>query len=424
MNTFTQKPSPSIYLIYFFILAGIIIRLCWVNDMEWKWDERLMYMEAVHIANTNDFPPTGMKSGGGIENPGLSMWVFGLIAKISTDPVNMVCMVIFSNILAILGFLILVLRKFKGKDRDIWLWGLALAALSPIAILFSRKMWAQDVLPILSFLIILGHQYRTKSWGALLWGLIGALAGQIHMSGFFFAFGLFVFTLWSDYKNKTKTKWIYWLIGSAVGAIGLIPWLMYLLNHAGESKLSILHIFQFNYFIYWFIDPIGLNITYSLRESMKLFLGFPWINGMNTYLVALLHVALIVIAAFVIDGILRYAKKAIQHYKQKQLLHRLTDNQDTNGFYLIAILLGLGIIMTLSCIWIQPHYLIIAFPFPYIFVMRMLYPRKKLMIATLILQLLLSIAFFSFIHQTQGTEDSDYGKTYKYKINHEQFLKS
>ena len=105
-------------------------------------------------------------------------------------------------------------------------------------------------------------------------------------------------------------------------------------------------------------------------------------------------------------------------------LYRISDLQDTNGFYLLAILLGLGIIMTLSCIWIQPHYLIIAFPFPYIFVMRMFYPRKKLMMATLILQLLLSIAFFSFIHQTQGTENSDYGKTYEYKINHNQFLRS
>ncbi|NVN94223.1 MAG: hypothetical protein HXX18_02945 [Bacteroidetes bacterium] len=424
MKTNIQNQSVNIYLIFFFVLAGIIIRLLWVNDMEWKWDERLMYMAATNIATTGELPATGMKSGGGIENPGLSMWVFGLIAKITTNPVEMVRIIIISNIMALLGFLTLALRKFKGKDQEMWLWGIALAAVSPMAILFSRKLWAQDILPILSFLVILGHQYRNKQWGLFLWGLMGALVGQIHMSGFFFAFGLLAFTIWHDYKNKLKTKWIYWVIGSAIGAIGLIPWILYLLHHASDSKLSILHIFQFNFFIYWFVDPTGLNITYSLRESMKLFLSFPWVNGINTYLVAFIHIVLIVIAGFVIVGIVKYTKKIAILIRQKEFFNKLTSREDSNTFYLMAILLGLGIIMTFSCIWIQPHYLIIAFPFPYIFVMRMLYPRKKMMITALILQLILSIVFFSFIHQTHGTDNSDYGKTYEYKINHDQFLKS
>jgi len=423
MKAIIQKQSVNIYMIFFFILAGIIIRLLWVNDMEWKWDERLMYMAATDIANTGVLPATGMKSGGGIENPGLSMWVFGLIAKITIDPVGMVRIVIISNIIALLGFFVLALKKFKTKDREIWLWGIALAAVSPTAILFSRKLWAQDILPILSFLIILGHQYRHKRWGALLWGLVGALAGQIHMSGFFFAFGLFVFTFYYDYKNKLTTKWIFWIFGSIIGAIGLIPWILYFINNAAASKLSILHIFQFNFFIYWFVDPTGLNITYSLRESIQTFLVWPSINGMNTYLVALIHFGLLIIAGFVIAGIVKHIQNLIVMIRQKKFMNNIINSQETNVFYLLAILLGLGIVMTLSCIWIQPHYLIIAFPLPYVFVMRMLYPRTKMMIATLVLQLVLSLAFFNFIHQTQGTTNSDYGKTYEYKINHDQFLK-
>ncbi len=423
MKTNLQKKSVNIYMIFFFVAAGIILRLLWGNDMEWKWDERLMYIAALDIANGGGLPATGMKSGGGIENPGLSMWVFGLIAKITTNPVGMVRIVIISNILALLGFLTFALRKFKDKDRVIWLWGIALAAVSPTAILFSRKLWAQDILPFLSFLIILGHQYRHKRWGAFLWGFVGALAGQIHMSGFFFAFGLFAFTVWYDYKNKLKSKWMFWITGSVIGAIGLIPWFLYLINNAGASKLSILHIFQFNFFIYWFIDPAGLNITYSLRESIKQFVMWPSINGINTYLIALIHIGLIIIAGCTISGIYKHIKKMIDLIRQKQFLKTIASNHETNFFYLMAILLGLGILMTLSCIWIQPHYLIIAFPLPYIFVMRMLYPRIKLMMATLVLQLLLSIAFFSFIHQTRGTTNSDYGKTYEYKIHHDQFLK-
>ncbi|MFZ4401029.1 MAG: hypothetical protein ACOYO1_13410 [Bacteroidales bacterium] len=423
MKETNQKQSVNIYLIFFFVLAGIFLRILWVNDMEWKGDERIMYKAAVKIAETGELPATGMKSGGGIENPGLSMWVFGFIAKFTTDPVKMVSIVTFSNIIALLGFLILALKKFKADDREIWLWGIALAAVSPMAILFSRKLWAQDILPMLTFLIILGHQYRHKPWGAFIWGFIGAIVGQIHMSGFFFAFGLFAFTAGYDYKNKLKSNWIFWILGSAIGAIGLIPWILYFVHHTGDSTLSILHIFQFNFFIYWFIDPTGLNITYTLRESIYQYISYPWVNGINTYLVALIHIGLVVIAGFVIIGIVKLTKKTYFLFRNHKLIKEIIEIKESNTFYLLAILLGLGIVMTLSCIWIQPHYLIIAFPFPYIFVMRMLYPNFRLMMAALILQLLLSITFLGFIHQTQGTTNSDYCKTYEYKINHNQFLK-
>ena len=424
MNDNFSEGNRNIYIILFFILFGIGLRLIWVNDMEWKWDERLMYIAAVKIANTGELPATGMKSGGGIENPGLSMWVFGLIAKFTNSPVTMVRIIIVTNILAIIGFLLLALKKFKGYDREIWLWGIALAAVNPMAVLFSRKLWAQDLLPLLTFLLILGHQFRNRSIGAFLWGLFGALLGQVHMSGFFMSFGLLIFTIWYDFKNSLNFKWKWWIAGSIIGAMGLIPWLNYVFNNAGESKLSLLHIFQFNFYLYWFIDPLGLNLTYSLRDSVFDFFKFPWINGVNTYLTAGLHILLIMISFFIIKEIIRYVRKLKDIIIQMQLSARVSFLNSSHNFYLFAVLIGLGIIMTLSGIWIHPHYLIVAFPLPYIFVIKMLYPYKKIMIATIFIQLMLTISFLGYIHSNQGTFKSDYGKTYTYKIKHNEFLPS
>lgn len=406
--------------IFAFLIAGIILRFLWVYDMEWKWDEFLMYDAAIDIAQTGKLPLTGMKSGGGIENPGLSMWIIGIIAKFTTVPVNMVKVIILSNVLALIGFILFSIKKFKGADCEVWLWGLALAAVSPMAVIFSRKLWAQDILPIFSFLIIVSHQYRHRNIGAFLWGIIGAIIGQIHMSGFFFSFGLFLFTLWYDYNKKLRTKWIAWVVGSIIGAIPLIPWIVYLVANSSESKLSLMHIFQFNFFIYWFIDPLGLNITYSLRGAIFDFLKFPNIFGINTYFVSIIHLGLLVFAVLVLNGIIRKVKSLYVLMKNKKLFTNVLSDTKSHNFYLLSILTGLGFFMTLSCVWIHPHYLIVAFPFPYIFVVKMLYPNLKRIKLLLIIQLLLTIAFIKYIHITQGPENSDYGKTYKYKNEHNQ----
>lgn len=419
-NNFLKTNNPQFYWICFFVLTGIFLRFLWIEDMEWKWDEHLMYKASVEIAETGKLPATGMKSGGGIENPGMSMWIFGIIAKITTNPVEMVIIVVILNVLALIGFLFLAFKKFKGQDKDVWMWGLALAAVSPMAILFSRKLWAQDILPVFTFLLILGHQFRVRKTGAFIWGFIGAIIGQIHMSGFFFSLGLFLYTLWYDYKNKHNTKWLAWLIGSIIGAVSLIPWLIYLTENVSDSKLSILHIFQFNFFIYWFIDPLGLNLTYSLRNSIFDFLTFPWIKGYNTYLVALIHTGLIIVAIFVLYGIIKLLKNIFIKIKDRTFINEIKSDDSNHNFYLISVLIGLGIIMTLSCIWIHPHYLIVAFPLPYIFIVKMLYPNLKKIKFIIILQLLLSISFLNFIHRTQGPDRSDYGKTYIYKVKNNQ----
>ncbi|MGP8214086.1 MAG: hypothetical protein ACLQQ4_00845 [Bacteroidia bacterium] len=400
-----------------FIAVGLILRLVWVNDMEWKLDEQCMYNSSMEVAKTGQWPEVGMVSGGGIVNPGLSVAVFSVMAYCVHTPAGMAGLVQWINVISILCFLLFIIVKIEKEQRDIWLWGLTLASVSPLAVLFSRKIWAQDVLPVFCFLVIWSNANRNKRWGAFMWGMSGALIGQIHMSGFFYAAGLAVFTIIYDYRNKQPFKWGYWLSGSTIGSIGLIPWLLFILKHPQPTELGLSNAFNFNYYIYLFLDSHGLNTMYSLHKNFWDFIKEPFILGHATYMVALLNVALACTGFYTAKRLWEYSKKISVYVKQKQLFSRLTVNLNSTDFYLLSMLLGLGILMNFSGLFVHPHYLIVAFPFTYIFMAKIFRGKKKLFTGIIFSQLLLTVSFLVYIHAHNGAKDGDYGVTYQAQVN-------
>jgi hypothetical protein len=400
------------FVLFAIIAFGLFLRLVWIGDMEWKDDEQWMFKNAHAVAASGHFPDAGMRSGGGIVNPGMSVAIFALVALFTDHPLEMNRVVQIINIVAILCFLFFVFKRVEEPERETWFLGIALAAVSPLAVLFSRKIWAQDMLPILSFIIILAHSYRGKRWGAFLWGLAGALIGQVHMSGFFFAAGLFVFTLLHDHYNKIKFRWFYWLLGSAIGSITIVPWISFLLHNPQISRQSFWHIFQFNFYLYWFLDSQGLNIMYSIRKEFWELIKEPFIFGVPTYLIAMLHLFLVVAAGFTLVEIWKYAKKGILFMKRRKPVREFFLNLSSTQFYLFAILLGLGIFMPLSGTVIYPHYLICAFPFSYIFLAKMLHKHTRILYGIIFAQLLITISFLTYVHDHNGVVKGDYGKAY------------
>ena len=90
------------YFLLIIIAVGLVLRLVWISDMEWKDDEKLMYTMAHTALDKGVFPDVGMKSGGGIVNPGLSVGVYAIIAAYTTDPLAMNRVVQIINIISIL----------------------------------------------------------------------------------------------------------------------------------------------------------------------------------------------------------------------------------------------------------------------------------------------------------------------------------
>lgn len=400
------------FLFFLVIFLGVILRLIWVEDMEWKYDEYWMYSNAMLASEEGIWQTVGMKSGAGIINPGLSVWVFSIIGFFVDSPLGMARGVQIMNILALLGFIFFVKKSLKGEEQNQWYWALALLAVNPLYILFSRKIWAQDVLPLFCLLFIVGHFYRQRRWGAFLWGIVGAMLGQIHMSGFFYAFGVFVLSTFFDFKKKAKWYWQYWLVGSAIGSIGLFPWIYQMIYHPSPSSTSWENLYKFDFYIYSFIDPLGLNTMYSLRDHFWDFIQMPIVGGIPTYLVAVGHLILVGIALKVLQQIYFLIKKINHYRRQKQLVSRLVEKSTVSEFYLLATLFSLGILMSISGVKIRPHYLIIAYPFLFLYVVKLLFSHKKILTILVAVQLLVSICFFSFIHKNGGAERGDYGRAY------------
>ncbi len=173
------------------LLLGVILRLVWPSDMEYKGDEMFLFH---HATGPDPFPWVGQTSGVGTSNPGMGIWVYSLIAKgLQPDsPVQLVRGVMVLNVIALVALAVFALKVVPPRQREPWLWGTALIAVSPLAVMFSRKLWIQSALPPFVIAMLFAWWRRGSRAGALAWGVLGAWLGQIHMTGFFFA-GAFAF---------------------------------------------------------------------------------------------------------------------------------------------------------------------------------------------------------------------------------------
>ena len=58
------------------IVAGAVLRLIWVGDIEYKGDEDYTFQLVREIREGKCLPSVGMPSSKAVLNPGLSLWVF------------------------------------------------------------------------------------------------------------------------------------------------------------------------------------------------------------------------------------------------------------------------------------------------------------------------------------------------------------
>jgi hypothetical protein len=330
------------------------------------------------------------------------VWPFVLFARLSTSPIGMVQWVQWLNVVALWGFGAFALFRAPPHNRRTWLWGIALFAVSPLPILFSRKIWIPDLLPLFGMSILWAHSYRRHWLGAFAWGLLGALIGQVHLSGFFFAFAMFVVTV---FRPTTRTEmragaWWSWVAGSLVGTTVMIPWALSLFApHHNAVVSSVRNLASLRFFTGAFLTAWGLDLQYTLRSSFwSDFVRFPRVGGHATYLLGVAHAVLALMALVVT---VRWIKRRF----------RLETDDILTTYLLVALVTG--IVMTLSMAKIRVHYLVVVSPFLHLWVVALLENRRKLLTAVTTLQLAITVGFLTFIHTRGGVPGSDYGLTYR-----------
>ena len=375
-----------------FLLIGILLRFIWLQDMEWKADEKLMHALAKSAYEKGAIPDLGMPSGVGLPNAGFSIVPFAILYAFSTDPVLMTLGVALVNCIALLLFLVIALRLPQRKEE--FACGIGLLSVNLLMVLYSRKLWAQDLLPIFMAGIWYLHTQRRFLLSLVGIGFLGVLAGQLHISGFFYLAGLF-FTMWAAKQLNVRSVLAIGL-GVLIGMLPAIPWMREVLSGAHTSNTGLHNIVKFEYFLHLLTDPSGINVQYSLGKHVMEFVQY------CVYVPALLVMG---IAASTVLGLIQLFKRGISKLR--------LDLGDPLHFYVMAFVAVPGVLLTLSGSPVRSHYLIAAAPFAHAALAALwLKAGAKWYVIGLVCQLLMTIAFLYYVHQF-GAPEGDYGIPYR-----------
>jgi hypothetical protein len=273
-----------------------------------------------------------------------------------------------------------------------------------VAILFSRKVWVQSVLPLFSLLAIAAWWRRGRRWGAFAWGFVGACLGQIHMSGFFLAGG---FAAWTVLFDRRSARWRWWLAGSVLGALTLIPWIGHVLSHGSSAHRGLLNVARLWFWRMWLAHPLGLDMRESFGSDFDHFLAYPG----GTHGVAIAYLAILAATVWIAIG----AARALWPRRGEWRALLLGRESDTT-LALGAAFWGFGILLTLTGLFVYRHYLIVAFVLPFLFVAwaALLRPAggRRALAVVCVAEALLSAGYLGYIHSHHGAPGGDYGVTY------------
>jgi hypothetical protein len=406
----------------FAIAIGALLRFGWLTDMEYKYDEQWMFERSQAVPAREPWPELGMTSSVGLRNPSLSASVFIVLAKLSGahDPVALCRAMVACNVLAFVLFFVWMLRALPKHEQEPWLWALALAAVNPVTVLLHRKIWAQSILPIFCVLFLIGWLRRDRAWGAALWGLVGAALGQIHMSGFFFAAGFFVWEigLGRQRTSRPKANWLAWFVGSLAGSYPMLPWIKYILGRNNPGPPYDIHnVLSFSFYRLWLSETFGLGLDYSLGEHFLDFLRSPLLLPGDFYPVLYLHGIAFAVGAYVAFWLGRAAwnRRAGAFQTARSALQGCSEAAFTSS----AAFFGYGLSMTLSGMTVWRAYILVTFPIPWMalaYLMLRFVPQPRRLLSLLwAVQLGLSIAFLLYIHAHQGALGADYGRGFRWQ---------
>jgi hypothetical protein len=196
----------------------------------------------------------------------------------------------------------------------------------------------------------------------------------------------------------------------------LAPWLVYLsgmLAGRAEGSFGIDRLLVPVYWFYWFIEPLGVGLWYSLGAHFPEFL---W-SGPG-HLVGVLYVSAILL------GVVLFSMIAAR-WRREQWPRLLIGRQDPTAFTTNAVFLGCGLLMTISMLTIHRPYMNVTFPLEFVWLAYMVvgadvgrHVKRAARLALLglwVVELFVSVSFLRYIHAHGGAPGAEYGIAYSAK---------
>lgn len=193
------------------LVLAALMRFGALGVTEFLHDEALLSLLAQDMVAGKGIPNTGIPSSVGLPNPPESVYVLAIPYAISSTPQFATLFIAALNVAGV-GLLWWLARKWFGG----WVALAAgiLYAANPWAVLYSRKIWAQDFhTPFILLALVLGlYGFREgKRWAQLLCLPILFIGLQIH----FAAWALLPVFMWLIVTGY-KRVWLPGLVGSIV----------------------------------------------------------------------------------------------------------------------------------------------------------------------------------------------------------------
>lgn len=261
-----------------FLLLSSIFRLSNLDLIEFKSDEATTISQIVKFFDSPYIISRGLISGTGVYSFPLFNYLMIPVSILSRDPQ------VLSGIIALINSLLVVLffffvKKFYGILTAIF--ASTLLAFSPWGVLFSRKIWAQDLIlllliPIFWFVheIILNKNNKV----ILPLFLLLVLLIQLHGSGLFFSsLTILILLIWGV---KISPKVV--LFGILIGLIPAIPYILFQISstpfcpdcQAFLKYQQSFRLFDFYNLLRPFQIISGLGFHFILGKSYADFIAF------------------------------------------------------------------------------------------------------------------------------------------------------
>ncbi len=384
------------------ILIALFLRLHNIQYMEFKGDEAFNSIKASNLAGGKEFPLTASIGTTGIHEPPIFIYLLAIQYLISKNPVMAAAFIAILNVFAIF-LLYSFIKKFYNRTAAII--ASALYAVNPWQILFSRKIWSQDLLPLFAiiFIYFLYNAIYDKNKLHLIYALITlGLLIQTHLSALYFLL-VAIIAIALYWKNINKK---YLSIGIILFLITFIPYFIFQINNDFVDIKTIINLknTESNFHTNTFLMPFSLMTTngfealfgedYNKFESQTLTIKFFDILAMSILFLSI---------AF----LLAYKKKSI--------------------ILVLWLLVGTFFLAISKVQTIDSHYFVSFFPLYFIMIgtaialLMEAFPKiaKNLIIILILLILAYQINFdIKFLNFQKNNEciNGDYGMPYQYRL--------
>lgn len=173
------------------VLGAVLVLAAWLrfdslDQAEFLWDQAEISRWALNMGQQGDLTWIGPWSSTRLDTFPGAIWLLSIPYAISTNPVIATGFVAAINLLTVIGSYILV-RSWFGRPAA--LVATLLFAVSPWAVIYSRKIWHTELLPPFVLLYVVTGWFafvRGRRWAAVAHPLALAALVQLHFTGLAF----------------------------------------------------------------------------------------------------------------------------------------------------------------------------------------------------------------------------------------------